>query len=98
MSKVNLFKNKFILLAVILACVVLILTLINEKTRTTFKLLPMFREVALNANNFVITTTMDGSPIIINKDDPHVNNLRICGKVHSLFNDALKLFLKEITG
>lgn len=96
MPKVNLFKNKFILLSVILACLVLVLTLINEKTRTTFKLLPMFRgEVALNANNFVITTTMDGSPIIINKDDPHVNNLRMCGQVHSLFNDVLKVFLKR---
>lgn len=93
MPKVAVFKNKPILLAIFIACLVLVLVMVNDKTRAALKLLPMFRgEVALKENNFVITTTQDGLPIIVNKDDPHIGNLRICGRVHSLFNDVIKSF------
>ena len=84
------------LVCIILAVVVLVLTLVDYKNRTMFKLLPMFRgEVAIGTDNLVITSTRDGAPIIINKDDPHVEDLRMCGRIHSLFNRVIKTFLKR---
>lgn len=92
----KIFKSKAVLLAILFAVIVLAIAMFNDKTRAAFKLLPMFRgEVTLNANNFVITTTQDGSPLIINKDDPHMGNLRICGNVHSLFNSVIRSFFNR---
>lgn len=90
------FRNKIILGLTIFCCIIFVSVLVIEKTRAIFRLIPKFRgEVNLQNDNFVITTTKDGSPIIINKDDHHMGDLRICGDVHSLFSNILDLFLSR---
>ena len=95
MGGLGVFKNKVISLSIIISCILFVIILALEKTKMIFKLVPMFRgEVAVN--NFVITTTSDGSPILINKDDPNVGGqLRVFGTIRSNFNNVISSFYND---
>lgn len=96
MPETKFFRGRIVTPALILACIFCVGIFFVQKTKSLFKLMYMVHgEVALKDHNFIITTTKEGDPIVINKDDHHMGDLRLCGDVHSRFSNVLSSFLND---
>lgn len=95
MGGLGVFKNKVISRSVIVVCILFLIVLVFEKTKMIFKLVPIFRGEVM-VNNFVITTTSDGSPILTTKYDPDTGGqLRVFGTIRSKFNSVISSFYND---
>lgn len=93
MSELSFLKNRVILFAIMVLVVLFLVTLAIEKTKLMFNtVVPMIRG-EVNMKDFVITTTKEGAPIVINKtENEEGDQLRSYGIVHSHFNDIVSTF------
>ena len=95
MGGLGVFKNKVISFSIVISCILFVVVLALEKTKMIFKFVPMFRG-EVSVNNFVITTTNDGSPILVNEDNQNVGGqLRVFGTVRSRFNNIISDFYND---
>jgi FkbM family methyltransferase len=90
------FKNKTVLVSVVISSILFIFVFFLEKSRYIIDLIPTLRgEVSLN-DEIVITTTKNRSPILIRKDDPFIaNNLRFFGNIKSDFAEVADSVCKK---
>ncbi len=83
-------RNKVVSFSIIIACMLFIGIFFMEKSKSVINMIPILRGEVSLGNNFVITTTRNGYPILIKKDDPTVGNqLRFSGDVRSIFDDIV---------
>lgn len=93
-------RQKLISIAVAVGFVLFLLMFVIEKSKIILKMIPMVRgEVSVSkTSEFVITTTSDGSPIVVKKNDPGAGSeLRFSGQVRSKFNSILRRFCNDNT-
>jgi FkbM family methyltransferase len=82
-------KNKTIVAAVCVAFAFLLINYFIEKAKFVQNAVPTLRGEVQLENGFSITTTRNGYPILIKKDDPFIGSkLRFSGSVKSLFAET----------
>lgn len=83
-------RNKVVSFSIIIACMLFIGIFFMEKSKSVINMIPILRGEVSLGNNFMITTTRNGYPILIKKDDPIVGNqLRFSGDARSNFDDVV---------
>ncbi|MDR1551717.1 MAG: FkbM family methyltransferase [Holosporaceae bacterium] len=89
-------RNKGVSFAVIIACMLFIITFFLEKSKIIIDMVPILRgEVSLE-RDFSITTTKEGYPLVIKKNDPTVGSkVRFFGDIRSVFSETAMFFAKK---
>lgn len=82
-------RNKPISYAIIIACMLFIGTFFLKESKVVIELVPTFRGEVRLPNNFVITSTKSGCPVIVRKDDPKAVNVRFSGEIRSNFDKVV---------
>lgn len=82
-------RNRPVAFAIIIACMLFIFIFFLEESKVVVGLVPTFRGEVKLPNDFVITTTKSGCPVIVKKDDPKAINVRFSGEIRSNFDKVV---------